>query len=689
MFAKNDQISGRQVFRLFTYDLLGFSALMIPTVLARVSGTDGIFSILTGVALALAYLKLLKSVFAETKVSYGALLTEKCGNLFGGILKICYGVYFLLLSGYVAGIFTRLVLSELLREENFYLILFLILLLVFYGMAGGVEGRARIYELIFWFLMIPLFLMMLFAMGEVDVDYWTPVAVTSLKGYLTGSYSVFLCFSLIFLTLFLKEHLSDGKKLYRGGKSAVLFTGVLLAVLYLLLLGLFGKNALGEMEFPAVTMMSRVQMTGGFLKRTDAFMFGIWFFTLYALLNSVVYYGGTVVFDLFCIREKKKKMWGYFFGICLVYALACIFYHSDTAKLCYEKFLWQIGTPFVVAVPILLLLLCRMDRKRGKRAVKMMVLFLPLLVLGGCTTAEVEDKAFPVLLTVGKTEDFCKEWLNLKYSGDAVPDYNHLKVILIEKEFLEEDARMSELLEVLGNEKDVPLNTYILGTSDLEAVLEVQEHLEEPLGDYLEKLLENAPGTKKTAYPTLGLLLQEKENRMETIFIPCMGVEKEKPVITEYEVWKRGSSTGSVSDETATLSFFTSNQMKEYTLQLEQNHFIRLTNAVGRIDLIEELSNGGRIEKKAVVQLHCDGEVLYQQENLLPEENKQLLEKQLEEYFNRIAAEALERGVDVTNSRKKLGGYQRDWYFYYQNSPAFYEEDISIEYQIRVNWTNL
>ena len=44
-------------------------------------------------------------------------------------------------------------------------------------------------------------------------------------------------------------------------------------MLYLILIGLFGVEALAQMKFPAVTMMSRVQVTGGFLKRTESAAF--------------------------------------------------------------------------------------------------------------------------------------------------------------------------------------------------------------------------------------------------------------------------------------------------------------------------------------------------------------------------------------------------------------------------------
>lgn len=43
MFSDNNRISGRQAFRILTYDLLGAGSLLVPGILANRAGCDGIF----------------------------------------------------------------------------------------------------------------------------------------------------------------------------------------------------------------------------------------------------------------------------------------------------------------------------------------------------------------------------------------------------------------------------------------------------------------------------------------------------------------------------------------------------------------------------------------------------------------------------------------------------------------------
>ena len=360
MFAKNNQISGRQATRLILFDLLGYSALLVPAALSATAGRDGIFSIAIGVVAGFLYLRILKAVMQEMQGNYGECLIANFGPLLGNILKAGYLLYFLLLAGRVSSILAELVVNELL-EKQFRLILFIILALVYYGVSGGIEGRARVYEILFWILLITLFGMMLFAVPAVDADYWSPVLMESPKEVLSGGYQVFLCISVLFLLPFLAEYVSEKGQVYRSGKCALAITGAILGTLYLLLLGLFGEKALATLDYPVVTMMSRIQITGGFLKRIDAFMFGIWFFTLYALINSLIFFAGR----LWPMKKRGERFW--LLGeVAVTFALADVFYHSEVLKNYYEKFFLCVGTPFVIVVSLLVYLIQR-GKKLGSR----------------------------------------------------------------------------------------------------------------------------------------------------------------------------------------------------------------------------------------------------------------------------------------------------------------------------------
>ena len=699
MFSENNQISGRQVFRLLTYDFLGMGTLLLPTMLADTAGRDGIFCILAGILSTFLYLKLLRYLLKGMKTSYPDFLKQKCGKVCGYVLWGGYFLYFILMASYTAYLFSTLMLNGLVENVSFYLVLMLILLLAFYGMAGGIEGRARVYEMLFWFLMIPLFLMLFAACREVKPAYWSPVFVADGKEMLNGSYYVFFCYSMVSIVLFLKEYVSDDKKHISAAEKAVWFSGGVFAALYLILIGLFGAEALAQMKFPAVTMMSRVQITGGFLKRTDAFMFSIWFFTLYAMLNSMVFYSGNlaakVIRDCGGYLEGKKRMLTYLILLLLVYGVTVLFYRNQQFLDCVTFLLWKIGTPFVVGVPILLCLTG--ERKKHKKKVRVLVLVCFLfgcLFLQGCNVAELEDKAFPVLLNIRDQDDFQNVWLNHEYAGNKEVDYNHLKVVLIERSFLEKEAEVEDMLSMLEQEKEVPWNAYVMTTESCDRLAQTEGKLDTLLGNYLEELLENTSGIDQKAYPTLGMLYEERANHLETLYIPFVDIEgeqsgaveddTEKPQITAYEVWKRGRAAGLVDTDTARAAFFTQNFADDYTLQLAPELYVKVDAASCRVKETEKIGVGGLTEQIVAVTVTGEGEIL--SGTVSASEKEQLLNTRMEDYLNAIAAHALEKEIDITNSYRNLGADNRTWYFKYQNTPAAYEKDIKIQYLVKINW---
>lgn len=754
MFSENNQISGRQVFRLLTYDFLGMGTLLLPTMLADMVGRDGIFCILAGILSTFLYLKLLRYLLKGMKTSYPDFLKQKCGKVCGYVLWGGYFLYFILMASYTAYLFSTLMLNGLVENISFYLVLLLILLLAFYGMAGGIEGRARVYEILFWFLMIPLFLMLFAACREVKPAYWSPVFVADGKEMLNGSYYVFFCYSMVSIVLFLKEYVADRRKCVGAAEKAVWFSGGVFAALYLILIGLFGVEALAQMKFPAVTMMSRVQVTGGFLKRTDAFMFSIWFFTLYAMLNSMVFYSGNlaakVIRDCGGYLEGKKRMLPYLILLLLVYGVAVLFYRNQQFLDRVTFLLWRIGTPFVVGVPVLLCLTGRKpnrgmeersskenkdERKKHNKKVRVLVLVCILFVclfLQGCNVAELEDKAFPVLLNIRDQDDFQNVWLNHEYAGNKEVDYNHLKVVLIERSFLEKEAEVEDMLSMLEQEKEVPWNAYVMTTESCDRLAQTEEELDTLLGNYLEELLENTSGIDQKAYPTLGMLYEERANHLETLYIPFVDIEREqsgavwddtekekqsatvqddtekekqfgamqddtgkeeeeqqpvitgKPQITAYEVWKRGRAAGLVDTDTARAAFFTQNFADDYTLQLAPELYVKVDAASCRVKETEKIGAGGLTEQIVTVTVTGEGEIL--SGTVSASEKEQLLNTRMEDYLNAAASHVLEKEIDITNSYRNLGADNRTWYFKYQNTPAAYEKDIKIQYLVKINW---
>lgn len=65
-------------------------------------------------------------------------------------------------------------------------------------------------------------------------------------------------------------------------------------------------------------------------------------------------------------------------------------------------------------------------------------------------------------------------------------------------------------------------------TESCDRLAQTEGELDVLLGNYLEELLENTSGIDQKAYPTLGMLYEERVNHLETLYIPFVDIEREQ-----------------------------------------------------------------------------------------------------------------------------------------------------------------
>ena len=90
-----------------------------------------------------------------------------------------------------------------------------------------------------------------------------------------------------------------------------------------------------------------------------------------------------------------------------VFGVAVLLYNSKENTVLYEKFLWYIGTPFLVLVPVVLAIIrCAGQRKKHLRSGAVICVLLGLMGLSGCATSELEERNYPIEMAVSVMEQF-------------------------------------------------------------------------------------------------------------------------------------------------------------------------------------------------------------------------------------------------------------------------------------------
>lgn len=386
MFSNNNRISTRQVFRLFVFDFIGMSTLVLPAKLAGATGCDGVFSIVIGGILSTLYLWYLVRIMQGMD---GDLITYTKAELprWGAVVMLVFfTIYCIFEAGYSAYIFADVMKKGLIGGESYTLLLILILAVAAYAIQSGIESRARVYEILFWVLLVPLFLLLWIAASDTTPEYLGPFLTTSVSNMVWGGTRVFHYLTPVFLILFFPAYIrKDAGKKMTAAVLAALWTAVsVFAVFYLILIGSFGDRAMARMQYPALTLMSNIHLRGSFLKRLDAFLLAIWFFTLFALINVFLFYAEQLIAAIAGLMRKtsyhettdaaeagkketvtskkhgsrqkykrygksRNKVWTTIVAVALVFVVAECFCYGSFAE-------WFEGYKAYVAVPLLILL---------------------------------------------------------------------------------------------------------------------------------------------------------------------------------------------------------------------------------------------------------------------------------------------------------------------------------------------
>ncbi len=317
MFADNWKISLRQVRRLLILDIFGLSSLQLPGLLSSMTGADGLFSLLLGMAGGGLMLWLIQKNIQNIEGSYYQYMKDAVGQLAGDIFMMFYYLYFITLSGFVLYQAAVLALTWLLPEGSYVWVSILLLFLAGYGTIRGIEGRARVYEIIFWFLGIPLLVMLVLSLAEVHADYWAPVFYSSGLDILKGGVDYWIFLLPLTAILFLKPFCKKSEKIASCGRAALFSVTILNAAIYLILLGVFGTNTMGVLKRPIITLMSMVNLPGGFFTRQDVIMVSVWFFALFALMHTGVFQSTLILKELF--HESGSRI-----SMCISLALAFV-----------------------------------------------------------------------------------------------------------------------------------------------------------------------------------------------------------------------------------------------------------------------------------------------------------------------------------------------------------------------------
>lgn len=676
-FSNNGKVSIRQMKRMLFLELLGFTVLILPGPLAKLCQTDGVFAIFLAAGIWGMFLKSRKNASVQTAAEQGiAAWMDTVKN----ILQI---ILFAAAGGFLMYLLVSITERQLLNSGYLWIIILTILIAGGYGIMKGIESRARIYEILFWILLIPLALILIIGLWNVNLDYLLPVFASSPPRFLLGVAASLAGFLPAALSLLLQPSCTEPDRVPREAAKTVWSAGVVCAGIYLLLTGVFQSGLLSVLKYPILSLMSVVEMPGNLLERLDAPMMIIWFFCLFALFHSLCFYGIEGIQKLF--PKQKNRGRKVVIGMILILTSALLLLLHGCGKKDPESNIY----PLAVGI------------EYEKEHQELKVAYAYPAAAGSQSNAN-QDNNSPGKEGAGKSQDSSQgpgykiikaESLfqaqeQLEVTSDQMVDLNHMKVFVVNRTFLQDEKQQEELFSYFLENESMAWNTCIVFTEEpLEDLFGKDYSQGKTMGLYLEDLLKNRDDLKDKSVFTVKDFMSQCKNKNETMLVPLVALKEETVVIDHYCILTRGKDRGTLTDKESAYVRMLLNQQKTLPFLLENDAYVTLQDMhlEREITLDQNQVPRQKIFLKANIKVSADWIYTSERKEEILSQAREKLEWELTEL---IAAVQKEKHADLTNSFLALSGYNRQLWKLYQDNPEAYEKKLETTVEVKLKLLN-
>ena len=560
MFSNNGKISNHQAIRLLILDVFTGACLFLPMALSRMAGNGGFLALILGLLLTLVD---------------GVVLSwclEKCASQFiqnlgrgwiARILRWLYGLRCFAAFIFLMGMFSSVLNETFLYTMPKWLVIVGMLFVLIYGSTKGIEVRARLSEILFYLILVPIILIGLFSIPEGNIGRLLTFSDVSFAGVFQGVLVTWVLMAPVEWMLYIAPE-NPNEKPFKIFAWALGIGGGLAALIYALCVTVITVEGMAGERWPTVILMQIVRIPGGFLSRQDGLMLSFWIFAMFislsgALSHTVELWGGGKV---------KNNPWK--LRICALAGGGAAWLLGTDRRFLNIYFWWMLasGVALLWIVPWFVGVTRRSSllQKKGK---KIGTMVLALCLLGGLTGCEnyveLENRAFVMALGVdpGEEENYRFTYTfpdlealtgngsSAKYppmtleadslqdsedkydsmSGKSL-DYGQVKVIVLGNEMVSDWKKLKTLLDEIRNKPEFARTMLVcecLTTG--EEMLALDKEVAGSIGIYMEEMLENNGKHLGISSVTLNDVIMKMETTDIGGILPKVYIYDKKPRI--------------------------------------------------------------------------------------------------------------------------------------------------------------
>lgn len=739
MYSENEKISLRQLKRLIVFDFFGVISLIVPYLIVNTTGYDGILAILIGGIFAVIYLLIILYFVKNIKESYLTFSKRSVGTVLTFIIGALYVIKFSASIVFFTKLFSEVINQTLLEDYPAILIIIPMILVAGYLAYKGVEVRARVSEVLYFIILVPILIYLLTGVKKVDLSNLTPILNQRFDYTLLGAGAFFLLFNILELLLFIKPFVKVDvpkrplvQSLFSYSLQSIIIIIGFSILFFILTVGIIGETAAGETLWSTVIIMQFAQLPGTFLNRQDSLILALWLFTIFSLLSGFLYYLCYIMKDMFRVRTKNCLM-PLIMLIIIIFSAVPIDLSQCFSY--YMKYLTYIGVPQSILIPLILLLVHRIRENKpaikGKSISFVLLLILVVPALTSCSeTVQIEDRELVQAIGVDFENDQLKVYYVLPDLGALTEqgsiddkdkllrtftggdfydieeqyklcsakklDYSHLKAIILSKQLSENKELFKEFVEYVEDNYEISKNTYVfLAENSVPEIVDFNKDVQDGIGYYLERLYQNNLATSEKEEVAIGDLINEKNNNDMTTHLPMLTIYNDSLSIQGEGIVKNSTLMYEISGDgsiyTDILRGYGENS--RIFLTEDSNNTALFVIRLNNINTTKELQirNGKplfkvNIEASGIVEkgLEADKLIKADQRLGLYQEIENLIDHQLEEKLtNQMVTIMSDSGIDYLNVFRMTRYKKRELYRFYKEKQSRFLEDM--QYDVSVN----
>ncbi len=397
MYLENKIISERQAFRIGIMENIALGMVVVPHVTSAIAGKYHFVALLVGLLLFGIYSGI---IFVFSKLFSDGYINAIEENLGAGktMVELIYVFRYLLRGAVILLYFGTVIQEYLLRSFSKWGLIIIFVLVCGYGALRSIEKRGRLLELLFWWLVIPIILVGVFSISNID---WRvlPEALIGEAGALStmnfpvigkGGYMVLLVMSSVELLLY--SLAAQKNNSWENALKIFIWIVITIILAYVFIIGILGYRWTGKKSTSVFNVMEASAFPGGAVERMDYPVLGFWIIGIFAVVSGYLFYAKEHMKSMLGVNKNKcyglkQKLVKYMtMPILIIITLIFVWCWSDEKVGGYlAKYILYVDLALSISIPLIVFLIMKLrQEKLSKKAVMSFLAFCVACSLTGC-----------------------------------------------------------------------------------------------------------------------------------------------------------------------------------------------------------------------------------------------------------------------------------------------------------------